>query len=254
MMTTELATLGARLAAARATHTTLDILPSGQIPLDAAAAYAVQDEVLRAAGAHIGGWKIGAKSQTGPVQGAPLPAGDVHASGASLPRAAFAPLGLELEIAFRFGRRFEPAATPYSDAEVQAAIASFGATIEVVASRFAGWPNVDKLAQLADLQNNGALAVGAFAPYRDDYPFAAPALRFTFDGHPVPHETPANPAGDPRRLLPWLVNHCTVERGIAVTPEMVITTGSYTGMFFPRGAGTASGRIEGLVPVEITLY
>jgi hypothetical protein len=41
---------------------------------------------------------------------------------------------------------------------------------------------------------------------------------------------------------------------VTVTPDMVITTGSYTGMFFPRNAGTASGRIEGLAPISLTLY
>jgi hypothetical protein len=35
---------------------------------------------------------------------------------------------------------------------------------------------------------------------------------------------------------------------------MVVTAGSYTGMFFPQTAGTASGRIEGLAPVSLTLY
>jgi 2-keto-4-pentenoate hydratase len=170
-----------------------------------------------------------------------------------LPREAFAPLGLELEIAFRFGRRFEPSTTPYSEADVHAGIGSIGATIEIVASRYDGWPNVDKLAQLADLQNHGALIVGEFTPYREDFPFVAPLARFTFEGRDVVEATPANPAGDPRRLLTWLVNHAT-SRGIAVTPEMVVTAGSYTGMFFPQSAGTASGLIEGLAPISLTLY
>jgi 2-keto-4-pentenoate hydratase len=182
-----------------------------------------------------------------------LPANDLHADGARLPREGFTPLGLELEIAFRFGRRFEPSATPYSEADVHAGIGSIGATIEIVASRYAGWPQVDKLAQLADLQNHGALIVGEFTPYRDDFPFVAPSLRFSFEGRDVVETTPANPAGDPRRLLTWVVNHAT-SRGIAITPEMVVTTGSYTGMFFPQSAGTASGRIEGLAPVSLTLY
>jgi 2-keto-4-pentenoate hydratase len=189
-----------------------------------------------------------------PIQGAPLPAGDVYDTGAKLPREVFAPLALELEIAFRFGRRFEPATAPYSEDEVLAGIGSFGATIEIVASRYAEWPNVDKLAQLADLQNNGALIVGEFAPYRDDFPFVAPSLRFSFEERNAVLDAAANPAGDPRRLLPWLVNHCAVHRGVAVTPEMVITTGSYTGMFFPQSAGTASGCIEGLAPVSVTLF
>jgi 2-keto-4-pentenoate hydratase len=249
-MTTALSRL---LADARRNHATLDTLPPEHTPADSAAAYAIQHEILDACGARIAGWKIGAKSESGPIQGAPLPDLDLHADGARLPREVFAPLGLELEIAFRFGRRFNASTTPYSEAEVLASIGSIGATIEIVASRYAEWPAVDKLAQLADLQNHGALIVGEFTPYRADFPFAAPSLHFNFDGNDVVKATPANPAGDPRRLLTWLVNHAT-SRGIAVTPEMVVTAGSYTGMFFPQTAGTASGRIEGLAPVSLTLY
>ncbi|MGA7776584.1 MAG: 2-keto-4-pentenoate hydratase [Paraburkholderia sp.] len=254
MNTTDTSTLSQRLADARRDHLTLDSLPAELIPADANAAYAIQHEILRLSGARIGGWKIGAKSLTGPIQGAPLPDVDVYRDGVKLRRGAFAPLGLELEIAFRFGRRFEPASEPYSEAEVHAGIESFGTTIEIVASRFAEWPNVDKLAQLADLQNNGALIVGQFTPYSEDFPFVAPSLSFSFEGQGVVRAVPANPCGDPRRLLAWLVNHCAVDRGLAVTPEMVITAGSYTGMFFPQSAGTAHGRIEGLAPVSVTLY
>jgi 2-keto-4-pentenoate hydratase len=249
-MTTSLSQL---LADARRSRTTLDTLPPQQLPSDADAAYAIQHEILSACGARIGGWKIGAKSASGPIQGAPLPTTDLHADGARLSGEGFAPLGLELEVAFRLGRRFEPSATPYHDDEVLASIGSIGATIEIVASRYAAWPAVDKLAQLADLQNHGALIVGEFTPYREDFPFVAPSLRFEFNGRNVVETMPANPAGDPRRLLTWLVNHAS-SRGIAVTPEMVVTAGSYTGMFFPREAGTASGHIEGLAPVHFTLY
>lgn len=249
-MTTALSRL---LADARRNRATLDSLHPEHTPADAAAAYAIQHEILDACGARIAGWKIGAKSDSGPIQGAPLPDLDSHPDGARLPREVFTPLGLELEIAFRFGRSFEPSATPYSEDEVRAGIGSIGAAIEIVSSRYAAWPSVDKLAQLADLQNHGALIVGEFAPYREDFPFVSPSLRFSFDGHDVVQAAPANPAGDPRRLLTWLVNHAT-SRGIAVTPATVVTTGSYTGMFFPKNAGTASGRIEELAPVSLTLY
>jgi 2-keto-4-pentenoate hydratase len=251
---TMIETLSQRLAAARGDHLRLDSLLPEQTPADANAAYSIQHEILQLSGARIGGWKIGAKSASGPIQGAPLPDVDVHPDGAKLPRDAFVPLGLELEIAFRFGRRFEPSSEPYTEAEVHAGIESMGTTIEIVASRFAQWPNVDKLAQLADLQNNGALIVGEFVPYREDFPFFAPSLRFSFEGQDVVRATPANPCGDPRRLLTWLVNHCAVERGVAVTPDLVITAGSYTGIFFPQSSGTAHGCIEEFAPISLTLY
>lgn len=245
--------LSRRLADARRDRLTLDTLPAEQTPADANAAYAIQHEILNLSGARIGGWKIGAKSASGPIQGAPLPDVDLHVDGARLSREGFAPLGLELEIAFRFGRCFEPSTAPYSDDEVYAGIGSIGATIEVVTSRYAAWPDVDKLAQLADLQNHGALIVGEFTPYHEDFPFVALSLHFSFDGHDAVQTPPANPAGDPWRLLTWLVNHAS-SRGITVTQEVVVTTGSYTGMFFPDNAGTARGRIEGLAPVSLTLY
>jgi 2-keto-4-pentenoate hydratase len=245
--------LSQQLADARADHTTLASLSPELVPADMSAAYAIQHELLASRGARIGGWKIGAKSAEGAIQGAPLPATDLHVDGMHLPHAHYKPLGLELEIAFRFGRRFEPSAKAYHEVEVLEAVDSMAATIEIVASRFAQWPNVDKLAQLADLQNHGALIVGEFAKYRRDFPFVAPALDFTFGGQDVLKTTPSNPCGDPRRLLTWLVNHCTQRHGIAVTPDMIVTTGSYTGMFFPQTAGTARGRIEGLGPVSVTL-
>ncbi|MEM5338986.1 2-keto-4-pentenoate hydratase [Paraburkholderia azotifigens] len=242
-----------QLADARADHTTLASLSPELIPADMSAAYAIQHALLATRGARIGGWKTGAKSADGAIQGAPLPLTDLHADGAHLPRAHYKPLGLELEIAFRFGRSFEPAANAWHEVEVLDAIESMAATIEIVASRFAQWPNVDKLAQLADLQNHGALIVGEFTPYRRDFPFVAPSLSFAFDGQDVVKATPANPCGDPRRLLTWLVNHCTQHHRIAVTPDMILTTGSYTGMFFPQDAGTAHGQIDGLAPVSVTL-
>ncbi|WP_454724940.1 MULTISPECIES: 2-keto-4-pentenoate hydratase [Cupriavidus] len=227
-------------------------VPAALLPPDADAAYAVQAEVLRQRGTGIGGWKVGAKSATGPVQGAPLPADCVHAGPAALALGGLRRPGLELEIAFRFGRAFAPRATPYADAEVLDGIESVAAAIEVVASRYREWPAVDKLAQLADLQNHGALVVGDYVRYQPGYPFLHPALSFTFGGADVAGGAPANPAGDPRRLLPWLVNHCAA-RGIALGDGTVVTTGSYTGMYFPQQAGVALGTIAGLPPVALTL-
>ncbi|WP_420996589.1 2-keto-4-pentenoate hydratase [Cupriavidus sp. 30B13] len=226
-------------------------LPPALLPRDAGAAYAVQAEVLRQRHAGIGGWKVGAKSATGPVQGAPLPADCVHPGPAALKLGGFRRPGLELEIAFCFGRVFAPRATPYADEEVLDGIAYMAAAIEVVASRYREWPAVDKLAQLADLQNHGALVVGEYVRYQPGYPFGHPALSFTFGGAEVAAGAPANPAGDPRRLLPWLVNHCAA-RGIALGPGTPVTTGSYTGMHFPQRAGVALGTFAGLPPVELT--
>jgi 2-keto-4-pentenoate hydratase len=240
------------LATARLRHAALDTLSDDLRPSSADEAYAVQHATLDHLKASIGGWKVGAKSPAGPIQGSPLPGDCVYRRAAALDYHAYAKPGLELEIAFTLGRRFEALSEPHSDEEVLDAIESMRATIEVVASRFSNWPDVDKLWQLADLQNHGALVVGEAVPYDPRYPFAAPSLRFTFDGASTFEGPPANPAGDPRRLLGWMVNHA-VSRGVTLEPGVVITTGSYTGMLFPTGPGVAVGVIEGMPPVELTL-
>jgi 2-keto-4-pentenoate hydratase len=235
---------------ARAHRALLDDLPEGARPGTMDEAYAGQEATVRMLGARIGGWKVGAKTLDGPIQGAPLPADGMHRSAAQVSRDAFGKAGLELEIAFTFGRTFDAQDHPYGDDEVIAAIESVNATIEVVASRFSAWPHADKLWQLADLQNHGALVVGAGIPYDPAFPFVAPSMTFTLDGAPLFEGKPANPAGDPRRLLAWTVNH-SVMRGIPFERGTVITAGSYTGLAIPDKPGVVRGAIEGLPPVEL---
>jgi 2-keto-4-pentenoate hydratase len=249
---TAFVTLGHLLADAYAQPGTQVAVPAHLVPDDGATAYLAQRAFLQRRELAIGGWKIGAKSADGPVQGAPLPARGVHASGVTLARSDFPVLGIELEIAFRFNREFLPDAAPVLDADVLSGIASIGATIEIVSSRLAGWPEVPKPAQLADLQNHGALIVGAFFDYRADADFINPLAQLQMNGQDMFNDTGANPAGDPRRLLPWLVRHCHAQ-GIALPAGTVITAGSYTGMFFPSKPGTITGRIAGLPAVAFNL-
>jgi len=239
------------LSEAFASGVTLRHAPANLIPEAPDGAYRIQERLLQLRGQRTGGWKVGAKSEAGPIQAAPLPADGIHASPARLDRAAFCPVGLELEIAFRFGRAFAPSRQAYSSDEVVGSLASFCAAIEVVSSRFAAWPEVDKLLQLADLQNHGAMATGGFIDYDSDFPFRSPSLQFRFNGDEIATSR-SNPAGDPRTLLTWAVNHCTT-RGKRFEEGTIVTTGSYTGIHFVHQAGTAEGRIAGLPSVCLNL-
>ncbi|RDU96375.1 2-keto-4-pentenoate hydratase [Trinickia dinghuensis] len=244
--------LAALLAAGWDSGIAFGDLPPELVPTDIEAAYAVQDHFLHQRHVTIGGWKVGAKSPDAPIRCAPLPKACLQESGSTCSRPASRPLALELEIAFCFGRDFAPRAALYSDEEVLGSIARMGAAIEVVISRYREWPEVPPTAQLADLLNHGALVVGETVPYQGDFPFVTPNPSFTFEGHGVINGAALNPAGDPRQLLPRLVNHAT-QRGIALPAGTVVTTGSYTGMHFPGDAGVASGHIPGLPPVSVTL-
>jgi 2-keto-4-pentenoate hydratase len=232
-------------------NSTVD-LPAALAPTDAQVAYAVQQRFLALAKLETGGWKIGAKSDTGPIQGAPLPTRRIYSGAAAIARRDYPVLGIELEIFFTLGRDFLPQAEPVREREVLGSVSAFGASIEIVSSRIAGWPDGPKLSQLADLQNHGALVIGQTVDYRSDFAFAAPRAELRIDGVPLFAGVGSNPAGDPRRLLCWLVNHCRVQ-GLALPAGSIITTGSYTGMEFPKRTGHVSGKIEGLPTVVLEL-
>ncbi|WP_347558490.1 2-keto-4-pentenoate hydratase [Robbsia sp. KACC 23696] len=251
------ATLSRLLAEARQSHQRIPadtVLPT--LP-DDAACYAVQQAVFALTGEKVGGWKIGAKSPDAAPGGAPLAAQGVHKPGVALARDAFPPAGLELEIAFKLGKTFVARAMPYSDEEVRESIAEMGATIELVATRFAAWPDVEKRATSADFSTHGALIVGNFVPYRDDFPFVSPQAHFRIgDTNIVDVQVQGkigNSAGDPRRLLSWAVNYATTELGIDVTPDTVLTTGTFTGMYLAQHTGEVRGEIVGLPPVGFEL-
>jgi 2-keto-4-pentenoate hydratase len=227
-------------------------IPAGLDPADSDAAYLAQAGLLQAIGDEAGGWKLGARSADGPIQGAPLPSRGIHANGANLKCADFAVLGLELEIAFSFTRGFSPADAALSDAQILACLQSMRASSEIVSSRVAGWPHIPQLVQLADLQNHGALVVGAPIAYDGNFPFVAPAVRFSIAGKTLFEGQGTNPAGDPRRLLPWVVRHC-IARNLALPAGSVLTTGTYVGAHFSQGAGVVTGEIEGLPSLQFTL-
>jgi 2-keto-4-pentenoate hydratase len=246
------AQLAQLLVDAQRSNAPLAALDSALIPADFAAAYETQQQILRLRGVSAGGWKIGSKSHTGPVQGSPLPSDCLLASARQVKRSGYSMLGLELEIAFRLKRDFTPQDADYSEAEVLTGIGEMGATIELVSTRYAQWPKIEPLAQLADLLNHGALVVGEFIPYQADFDFMQPSMTFTLDGQNIAPSVVGNPAGDPRRLLTWLVNHHT-GNGQTLPKGLVITAGSYTGMHFAEGTGQVLGHIEGLPAVSVTL-
>lgn len=226
-------------------------LDASMTPTEESQSYAVQDRIIASLGSPIAAWKVGSKSVDGPMQAAPLPQAGVQQAPAAIQRSAYGVLVLELELAFRFDRDFAPGEQVYGDAEVLGAISHTVTTIEIVSSRYAGWP-VDKLAMLADLQSHGGLVVGEAVPYDAGYPFEKPSLTWTHDGRNVAPETTGNPAGDPRRLLPWLVNHAA-RRGVGVPAGTLITCGTYTGMYAPKTPGTIIGQFQGLPEIRLVI-
>lgn len=244
--------LATLLADARRQHKAIADAPADLVPADADAAYAVQLRTLDVLGEKVGAWKVGAKSPSDLPNCAPIPASRVVADKATQTLADFFRPGLELEIAFRLHRDIPPGPR-YDDKEVFAHVGETLVTIEITDSRFAAkGADLDKRFALADLQNNGALAIGTGRDYDAGLEYVQPKVAFTLDATDLTPARPGNPAGDPRALVVWLVNHNSV-RGIRMHAGDIITCGSYVGMIPATGAGVLRGTIEGIGEASITL-
>jgi 2-keto-4-pentenoate hydratase len=243
--------LAARLVQARRTHTLIDPGSLGaEKPTNADDAYLVQQLVLAELGG-CAGFKIGAGSPTAVPQCAPLPATKVFGAAAGIRQSDYARIGLELEIAFSFAEDVDHTLSEQAD-EVIDAIDTMSVVVEIVDSRFESWPNVDPLLQLADLQNNGAFVIGDTRPYDRNFDFSMPHVSFYCANHSIFQGKAQHPAGDPRRLIAWLVAR-TLETGHSIPARTVLSTGSYTPLYMATGPGVVRGAIEGFGKIEFEI-
>ena len=129
----------------------------------------------------------------------------------------------------RTGADLPARATPYSAAEVLAAVVSVRATIEVCDTRFAAWAQQGEWSRLADQACHGALVVGTGTHEVATAQPLAQAVTLSVNGAvAVQHATWGNPAGDPLRLLVWLANEGARSLG-GLRAGHWVTTGSCTG-------------------------
>lgn len=217
-------------------------------PSDAQEAYRVQDGVARALGP-VGGWKVGAKTPDAPPNAAPLLQALIRTSPADWPGDALRLRGVEAEIAFRIGRDI-PAGQVPSEAEALAAVESVHVAIEIVDTRLEGWKDADPLWQMADNNSNGGFVYAADGiPFRDQ-DFTDAPVRLVIDGRIAVEQRGGNSAGNPRRLLVWLIAHAARHRG-GLPAGTMITTGSYTGMIFVESGARVEAAFEGVGRAEV---
>lgn len=226
-------------------RTTGPRLPEACRPADLAEALAIQRRVtaLRVArGERTGGWKC---SMPGPgktivapmfvtticsASPCPLPARGTHGS-------------IEPEIAFVMGRDLPPRTTPYSAAEVRAAIGETRLVLELMGCRYTDPGAVPFPEMLADSANHFGLFRGpAVAGGPDSVPETFP-LRIEGPGGNIFQGTGRHPDGNPVRPLVWLANFLGGESGwnLGLARGEIVTTGSYAGgaVDLPLDAGIA---------------
>ncbi len=220
-------------------------------PQDEAGCWAIQREVLRRRGDTIGGYKCA----TPP--GKPETAAIMAASGLKPAPARWAvpageKIGIETEIAFRFGRSLPGRATPYSQQEVLDAVAGCFPVIEMVISRYQDPTKVGILESMADAISHEGLVIGADVPNWRALDLKSLPVKQVCGGDVQVDKIGGNPSGDPLVPLVWLVNKLP-SLGLQIEAGQVVTTGSCTGLIWVAGKQRVVGGFAGFGDVVVEL-
>lgn len=196
-------------------------------PADETAAYAAQREIWRVmvGAARPRVWKVGAANRESNPLAAPVFPQRCAVSPARFPSETFLDMGIEAEIAFRFGRDLPAHSLPYSRAEILDAIAATHVAMELVDSRLADAEAAGPLWRLADSLLNGGLVIGDEIPHWRELDFPAQTARVLADGETIAETQGRPPLGDLFFCLPWWIDHVGGARA-----GDIVTTGAWNGM------------------------
>lgn len=239
---------------------TMDALPEGCAPANAAEAVQVQTAMLERLGLVASGYKAGFTNPPmlekagpdGPMAGVMFRDFTI-ASGGSLKRADVGPGALiEAEVSFRMGADLPAREGRYSQDEVMAAVDSAIIGIEVAVPRLNN-PLGQPMVHLA--ADNGAAMAFVAGPDIPDWQSCDLRLldiELLFDGLKVSEGLPLAARCDEKWALVWTVNHFSA-RGIGIRTGDLITTGAAAA---PTVLGVASkvvARYDGVGEVRVTI-
>ena len=215
------------LLAARKAKTPGPTIPESYRPADTDSALAIQDRVLELLGEKTGGWKCGVPNPlTGPIVAA-IPASAILRS---QPCAVPGSKGqIEPEIAFVIAHDLPPRATPYSDAEIRAAIGEARMVLELITTRYADKASATPSEILADSYNHHGLLIGPVIPHALDHPLERLHVTIQTADATLFDRERAHPSGHPMKAFTWLV-HFLNGRGHGLKAGEIVTTGSYAGI------------------------
>lgn len=215
------------LVAARKAKTPGPCMPESYRPTDNESAVAIQERVLELLGETIGGYKCGTPNPlTGPVFAGLAASGLLHSSPCPVPGG----IGLiEPEIAFVMAHDLPPHATPYSDAEIRAAIGEARMVIEFITTHYADRAAATAPEILADAYSHHALFIGPVIPNVLDHPLERLPVKIRTGAASLFDKVHPHPSGHPLKSLGWLVPFLN-SRGQGIKAGQIVTTGSYAGI------------------------
>jgi 2-keto-4-pentenoate hydratase len=240
----------AELAARRSSRKPGPRLPESCRPLDLEDAWQVQQAVTLALGQAVGGWKAALPSPGKLVVGPVYQPAISRAALCSVPFPVDSTpdsLKVETELAFVLARDLPAREQPYTEAEVDAAVGSVHAALEICANRYTDATGLPFPEMLADgLVNNGVwLGPELDAP-------ESPAFELSWQAGDEPRQTVQgkHPNGHPRAPLYWLANFLR-ERGLGLKAGQLVISGSYAGVLTVPAGKTLRFDYAGLARFEV---
>ena len=221
--------------------------------------YAVQAQLTRLileAGDSIVGYKVGLTSEPmqkmigvdSPDHG-PVLASTVYRNGDVVALDGFIAPKIEAEIVFVLGERLAGPGVNIESA--RAAVATIGASMEIVDSRFVDW-RIKLADTVADLASNGAVVVSSDLVPLDELDPREITMTLARNGEVIDRGTGAAALGDPLAVVAWLAN-VLGENGVALEPGHLVMTGALHAAV-PMNSGDrfrAEFDVLGAVEVEI---
>ena len=203
-------------------------LPSDCRPRDLESALAIQTAVTRELNDDIAGWKCLQPTPDRLVV-APLYAQDIHRAS---PVSVWAPESvarIEPELGFVLGRDLAHRGTPWTEPEVDEALAHTHLVLELIGGRYADPASADYPELLAD----GLFNQGVFLGPEVDPQMAAEAstleVSLTCRSAAPEQHSGCHPNGRPRAPVYWLAEFLR-SRGLGLKAGDLVITGSYAGV------------------------
>jgi len=209
-------------------------------PLSLDDAFRLQQQVTSVMAVPVAGWKCllptSDKLVVAPIYQSTVTRLDestaAQAQCALWPSVVPASVGLarvEPELAFIFAQDLPPKATPYSEAEIDAAIGASHLALELIQSRFAHDSGAGYFDQLADGLFNQGLYLGPQLNDAAAGQLGEFSLQLTMQDGRVQKIDAAHPNQRPRAGLYWLVNFLSAQQ-IGLSAGQAVITGSYAGV------------------------
>jgi 2-keto-4-pentenoate hydratase len=211
----------------------------GQMPVDLAAAYAIQDAAIELWGDDVAGWKIGmVPVELRETLGVDRIAGPIFerqvvraAAGETvdLPvvRGGFA--AVEAEFVLKIGRDQTVSERVWNAESAAEMIGAVHIGVELAGSPFAGINDHGPAVTASDFGNNAGLVIGAEVKDWRAIDWRRAAAHTSIDATPVGEGNAAMLPGGPVAALAFLLNHCA-ERSRPLRKGQWISSGAVTGV------------------------